>query len=116
MCLRLSRLRSDRGNSVLEFVGFFAAGLIVVFALSANFESELRARMAALSMSNEALRVWQISDDVQQAKTAASQTAVTFLLDQNSWQIRFEDSCASGNQRFVESKVGRVIEVAQGNC
>lgn len=111
-----SRLRSDRGNSVLEFVSFYAAGLLLIFALSSNFESELRARMAALSMSNEALRVWQISGNIQQAKNAATQTAATFLLDQNSWQIRFEDSCSSGRLQSVQSKVGRVIEVAHGGC
>ncbi len=116
MCHRVSRLRSDQGNSVLEFVVFFAAGLFLIFALSSNFESDLRSRMAALSMANDALRVWQISGELHAAKSAAAQTALAFLFDQDEWTISFDENCTSGNFQKVESRVGQVIEVAQGAC
>ena len=113
---RVSKLRSDLGNSILEFVVFFAAGLFLIFALSSNFESDLRSRMAALSMANDALRVWQISGELHQAKSAAAQTALAFLFDQDEWKISFDENCTSGNFQKVESRVGQVIEVAQGAC
>lgn len=113
---RVSRFRSDSGNAVLEFVAFYAAGLFLILSLSSGFESELRSRMAALNMANEALRVWQISGELQQAKSAAAQTVMVFLVDQDEWTISFDDACTTRNFLKVESRVGRVIEVAQGAC
>lgn len=113
---QVSRFRSDSGNAVLEFVAFYAAGLFLILSLSAGFESELRSRMAALTMANEALRVWQISGELQQAKTTAAQTALAFLVDQDKWTISFDDACTTQNLLKVESRVGRVIEVAKGAC
>ena len=116
MSHRGSRLRSEGGNAVLDFVAFYAVGLFLILTLSANFESELRSRMAALTMANEALRVWQMSGQAQEAKNAAAQTALAFLVDQDEWTITVNDACSSSKLRKVEARVGRVIEVAQGDC
>jgi Ser/Thr protein kinase RdoA (MazF antagonist) len=116
MYLKASRLQSEAGNSVLEFVLFFTLGLILIVSLSASLESEFRARMATLSIANEALRVWQISGDLGRANVAAAQTALVFFLDQGRWAIDFDDACSSANLQSVEVRVGQVIERARGTC
>ena len=101
---------------MLEFVIFFTLGLLLIVSLSASLESEFRARMATLSMANEALRVWQISGDLGRANAAAAQAAQVFKINQGLWLIDFDDACSSANLQSVEVRVGQVIERARGTC
>ncbi len=111
-----SRAQSDSGNALLEFVLFFAAGLALIIFLSSGFESELRARSAALSIANEALRAWQISSDIQVARVAANAAAMVFELEPERWSLSLEDRCAGIEGYRVVAIVGGVAERVQGVC
>ena len=111
-----SRLQSDDGNALLEFVLFFATGLLLIILLSANFEREIRARSAALSIANESLRAWQISQDWQAAKNAANSAAAVFKLEPSQWSLLLEDRCSDNHGYRVVAKVGEVTERVQGVC
>ena len=111
-----SRLQSDDGNALLEFVVFFATGLLLIILLSANFEREVRARSAALSIANESLRAWQISQDWQAAKNAANSAATVFQLEPNQWSILLDDRCAGEEGYLVVATVGGETERVQGVC
>lgn len=111
-----SRLQSDDGNAVLEFVLFFATGLLLIILLSANFEREVRARSAALSIANESLRAWQISQDAKVAQNSANSTAAVFALEPNAWSLLLDDRCAGDEGYLVVAKVSGVTERVQGVC
>ncbi len=111
-----SRPQSDSGNALLEFVLFFTAGLLLIILLSANFEREVRARSAALSIANESLRAWQISQDLQVAKNSANSAAAIFQLEPNSWSLLLDDRCPGDDGYRVVANVSGVSERVQGVC
>jgi hypothetical protein len=111
-----SRLQSDDGNALLEFVLFFATGLLLIILLSANFEREVRARGAALSIANESLRAWQISQDANVAQNSANSAAAVFQLEPSQWSLFLEDRCSSNHGYRVVAMVGGVRESVQGVC
>lgn len=111
-----SRLQSDDGNALLEFVLFFATGLLLIIVLSANIEREVRARSAALSIANESLRAWQISQDRQVANGSANSAATVFQLEPNQWSILLDDRCPVGEGYLVVAKVSGVTERVHGVC
>lgn len=111
-----SRCQSDSGNALLEFVLFFAAGLLLIILLSANFDREVRARSAALSIANESLRAWQITQDAKVAQNSAKSAAVIFQLEPNQWSLLLDDRCASEAGYRVVATVSGVSERVQGVC
>lgn len=116
MSQQRSRPQSDSGNALLEFVLFFAAGLMLIILLSANFEGEVRARSAALSIANESLRAWQISEDAKSAQNAANSAAAVFQLEPNTWSLLLDDRCPGDSGYRVVAKVSGVTESVQGVC
>jgi hypothetical protein len=116
VCQQHSRPQSDSGNALLEFVLFFAAGLLLIILLSANFEREVRARSAALSIANESLRAWQISQDAKVAQNAANSAAAVFRLEPKQWSLSLEDRCAGEAGYRVVATVSGVSERVQGVC
>lgn len=111
-----SRPQNDNGNALLEFVLFFAAGLLLIVLLSANFEREVRARSAALSIANETLRAWQISQDSQIALNSADAAAAVFELESTQWSLSLESRCPSTEGYRVVATVSEVTESVQGVC
>lgn len=111
-----SRRQSDSGNALLEFVLFFAAGLLLIVLLSANFEREVRARSAALSIANESLRAWQISQDSQISQNSANAAAVVFDLESWQWSLFIDNRCPSPEGYRVVATVSEVTESVQGVC
>jgi hypothetical protein len=101
---------------LLEFVLFFATGLLLIIVLSANFEREVRARSAALSIANESLRAWQISQDANVAQNSAKAAAAVFQLEPNQWSLLLDDRCVGDQGYLVVVTVSGVIERVQGVC
>lgn len=116
MSQQRSRPQSDSGNALLEFVLFFAAGLLLIILLSANFEAEVRARSAALSIANESLRAWQISQDSNAAQNSANSAAAVFRLETKQWSLMLDDRCAGDEGYLVVATVSEVTERVQGVC
>lgn len=101
---------------MLEFVLFFVTGLLLIVLLSANFEREVRSRNAALSLANEALRSWQINQDLPTSQAAAESAAEVFQLTPNHWTISLQNSCSSKQVFRVVATVRGVTERVQGGC
>ena len=111
-----SKLQSDAGNSIIEFVFIFCFGLVAVFALSSEVERNIRGHFAALSLANETLRTFQLHENEAQALIAAKLAAETFRLDTNEYEVSFTVSCISQNKVEVFARVRGVEEVARANC
>lgn len=111
-----SRLQSDRGNAVLEFVFIFAAGAaaLLIFALQA--ELQLRDHLAALSMANETLRTYQLTQSESQALAAASSVASLFKLPGSAVQVSLQNQCLGSATFSVTAQVRDAIEVASATC
>jgi hypothetical protein len=101
---------------LLEFVLFFTFGLLLIVILTANFEREVRARSAALSIANESLRAWQISQDARVAQNSANSAAGVFQLEPKTWSLLLDDRCAGNTGYRVVATVSGVTESAQGVC
>ena len=110
-------LEADRGNAVLEFILFFSVALVLIVALTSNFEANLRSRAAALNIANQSLRAWQLSSSRSSAEEAAADVAAAFQLTSGEWSVDLDFAC-SISSRFaaVTAKVGGVTEHAQGSC
>lgn len=91
-------------------------GLLLIVLLSANFEREVRSRNAALSLADEALRSWQINQDLQTSQAAAESAAEVFQLTPNQWSISLQNYCSSNQVFRVVATVRGVAERVQGGC
>ena len=111
-----SKLKSDSGNALIEFVLFFTLGLALVLDASARFESNLRSRSAALAIANEALRTLQITADLRLAAQAAASAAEVFELPGNAWSVSIPSTCGAFENVRVSARVKEVTEHAQGSC
>ena len=111
-----SKLQSDRGNAVLEFVFIFAVGAsaLLVFALQA--ELQLRDHLAALSMADETLRTYQLTQSESQALAAASSVAALFKLPDSVVQVSLQNQCLVSATFSVKTQVREAIEVASAAC
>ena len=116
MSQQRSRPQNDDGNALIEFVLFFAAGLLLIILLSANFEREVRARSAALAIANETLRAWQINQDLKVARNLANTAAAVFQLEPSQWTLLLDDRCADDEGYLVVATVSGVTERVQGVC
>jgi hypothetical protein len=111
-----SRLQSDRGNSIIEFVFVFCFGLIAVLALSSEVERNIRGHYAALSLANETLRSLQLSESEPTAIGAAQQAAKTFGLQTPDFEVLISASCLAQGEIKVIARVREVEEFANGRC
>ena len=111
-----SKLTSDSGNALLEFVLFFTLGLALVLAASAGFESNLRSRSAAMAIANEALRSLQLTAELRLAAQAAAYAAEVFELPEGAWSVSIPSSCRAFENVRVSARVREVTEHAQGSC
>ncbi len=105
-----TKWRSESGNSVIEFVFIFCLGATAILTMSLNVETALRDHFAALSIANETLRTWQLTESEIFAKRAAESVARTFLLDPSLVNVTLESSCS------IRVVVRGSIETARANC
>jgi hypothetical protein len=111
-----SRLQSDRGNSVIEFVFVFCFGLIAVLALSSEVERNIRGHYAALSIANETLRSFQLSENETSAIDSAERAAKTFGLHTPDFEVSISASCLAQGGLQVIARVREIEEIANGRC
>ena len=111
-----SKLQSDHGNSIIEFVFVFCFGLVTVLAMSAEVERNIRGHYAALSIANETLRTFQLSESESAAISAAQQAAETFGLKTADFEVLIGDSCSSQGDIRVVARVREIEEYANGRC
>ena len=109
-------LLNDRGNAVIEFVFIFTAGAaaLLIFALQA--ELQLRDHLAALSVANETLRTYQLTESESRAITAASSVVEFFNLPNSVVRVDLQNVCAASKTILVRAQVREAIEVASANC
>ena len=111
-----SKLQSDHGNSIIEFVFVFCFGLIAVLALSAEVERNIRGHFAALSIANETLRSFQLSDSETSAIDAARQAAKTFGLQTADFEVLISAACSTQGEIKIIARVRETEEFANGSC
>ena len=111
-----SKLTSDSGNALLEFVLFFTLSLALVLTSSGGFESNLRSRSAAMAIANETLRTLQLTADPRLAAQAAASAAEVFELPKSAWSVSIPSSCGAFETVRVSTRVREVTEHAQGAC
>ena len=111
-----SRLQSDLGNSIIEFVFVFCFGLIAVLALSSEVERNIRGHYAALSIANETLRSFQLSENETSAISASQQAARTFGLLAADFEVSIRASCSAQGDLQVIARVREIEEIANGRC
>lgn len=110
MLRSLTKLQSEVGNALIEFVFVFCVGLAGMLALALNVETSIRSHFAALSIANETLRTWQVTESKLSASEIANSVALTFSLDPTLVSINFEGKCS------VRVRVRDAIEVANAEC
>ena len=111
-----SKLQSESGNSIIEFVFVFCFGLIAVLALSAEVERNIRGHYAALSIANETLRSFQLSESETSAIDAAQQAAKTFGLQAADCDVLISASCPTLGEIKIIARVRETEEFANGRC
>ena len=111
-----SKLQSDVGNSIIEFVFIFCFGLVAVFALSSEVERNIRGHFAVLSIANETLRSFQLQESEAQAIAVANLAARTFRLQPTDFEISVREQCGAIGKVEVLARVRGVEEVARANC
>ena len=111
-----SKLQSDHGNSIIEFVFVLCFGLIAVLALSAEVERNIRGHYAALSIANETLRSFQLSESESAAIGAAQQAAETFGLQPSDFEVLIVANCSSQPEINVIARVREIENFAHGRC
>ena len=111
-----SKLQSDSGNSIIEFVFIFCFGLVAVFALSSEVERNIRGHFAALSIANETLRSFQLQESEAQAMVVANLAARTFRLQPTDYEVSLREQCAAKGKVEVVARVRGIDEVASANC
>ena len=111
-----SKLQSDEGNSIIEFIFIFCFGLVAVFALSSEVERNIRGHFAALSIANETLRTFQLQESEEQALRAAYLAAKTFRLPPTDFEVSLQASCVAQGKVEVVTRVRGIEETSRGNC
>jgi hypothetical protein len=109
-------LQSDVGNSIIEFVFVFCFGLIAVLALSSEVERNIRGHYAALSIANETLRSFQLSESETSAIDSAERAAKTFGLLPSEFEVFISASCLVQGEIKVIARVRELEEFANGRC
>jgi hypothetical protein len=109
------KLKSESGNSVLEFVLFFTIAVGLIVTASAQFETSLRSRSAAIAIAHDFVRELQKSQDNQRAVAAAAEVANVFEIPGASWKVEVS-VCDANRSQLVSVKVREVTEFARAHC
>lgn len=111
-----SKLRSESGNAIVEFIFVFCIATASLLVLALQVELQIRAHLAALSLANETLRSYQLSGSRDSALQAAERAAQVFGLPASARTLELQDFCSVRSLILVRASVRDAVEVASANC